>query len=158
MVERDVDGECGGVMVRPQIGLSTGSVFHHKVHDSVTLYETQTQHWFKGEHFIQCLVKLKHTRSRKNIFVSKHHQRMSSFVFFFFSFQNSLQSAFLKTNRAKKESLKSKWTDCRDYRVPDHLRDTDMSLLNITLRGQEESTSAWCTCISSPWCNILRRP
>lgn len=55
MVERNVDGEGGGVMVRPQIRLSVWSVFHYKVHDSVALYETQ--HGTNFKHFIQSLVK-----------------------------------------------------------------------------------------------------
>lgn len=83
MVECNVDGEGGGVMVRLQIGLSGRSVLHHKVHDGIALYETQHRQSFKGKYFIQTLVKSKHTHSTKNSFYSKHQQRMSSFVCFF---------------------------------------------------------------------------
>lgn len=36
-VESDVDGERGGVMVGPQVGLSFRGVFHHKVHNGISL-------------------------------------------------------------------------------------------------------------------------
>lgn len=84
MVERDVDGEGGGVVMRPQICLSARCVLHHKVHDSVALHETQGRLSFKGKHFIQSLVKPKHMHFTKNSFHSKHQERMSSFVCLFF--------------------------------------------------------------------------
>lgn len=37
VIECDVDGEGGGVMVWSEVGLSSRGVFHHKVHDGVAL-------------------------------------------------------------------------------------------------------------------------
>lgn len=39
IIECNVDGEGGGVMVGPQVGLSLRCVLYHKVHDSVSLQE-----------------------------------------------------------------------------------------------------------------------
>lgn len=40
-IEGDVNRECGGVMMWPQVRLSFGSVLHHKVHDGVSLNENE---------------------------------------------------------------------------------------------------------------------
>lgn len=37
VIEGDVDGEGGGVVVRPQVRLPLRRVFNHKVHQGVTL-------------------------------------------------------------------------------------------------------------------------
>lgn len=39
IIECNVDGEGGGVMVRSQVGLSLRGVLYHKVHDGVSLRE-----------------------------------------------------------------------------------------------------------------------
>lgn len=39
IIECNVDGEGGGVMVGSQVGLSLRCVLYHKVHDSVSLQE-----------------------------------------------------------------------------------------------------------------------
>lgn len=54
IIERNVDGEGGGVMMGSQVGLSPRCVFNHKVHYSVALQGQSeiTSSWFSlsGEH------------------------------------------------------------------------------------------------------------
>lgn len=50
IIERNVDGEGGGVMMGSQVGLSLRCVFNHKVHYSVAL---QGQSGITGLHSME---------------------------------------------------------------------------------------------------------
>lgn len=92
VIECDVDGECGGIMMGPQVCLSLRRVFYHKVHYSVTLgwnawiHQVSWQSVYLWTYSMEKLSATINNISQKNVMYCICENRFDENFFFSFSF------------------------------------------------------------------------